>query len=540
MSDNIKVVSFDIFDTLLIRPFIKPSDLFRYIEVSTKSDGFYNWRQGIERRLFLRYARQVTFDEIYSSAPHEYKYHKLIELETESRFLKPNADIVPLFNKYRDEGYRIIAISDMYLPSKFLHKVLDDNGFKGIEKVFVSNEYNATKFKGTLYKKVLSELEIKSSELLHIGDNSYSDIKIASRLGIETIHVQKRKGEVFKETKFIRKFYSSNKDLAHSIITSILVENSRREMSVEERFGFEVAGPMILSYTSFVYRIAKEKGFKKLLCIARDGYFVKACIDALSLDISAVYTYAPRIEYYLTHYDTDYQTDSTIPELVLNYFGIDTDDNKRHWIRKNKKRLLPLLESERKRLNYEAYISSLVNKERKVAIVDGPSGKRTSQKFIQKELGYDVFTFYIQVLPRRIYKMFKKTSILRFPKHYIINRVYRSSFIERVFTSPYRGVEFVYSDGSVEFKNETPSDKAREDAYKRVERGILAFMDKIKPFKDIIDIFGNEGVFEGMLYAYTTYNKQEVKKIKEILKEDSWFLYSPELTETNKSKLTEN
>ena len=98
----------------------------------------------------------------------------------------------------------------------------------------------------------------------------------------------------------------------------------------------------------------------------------------------------------------------------------------------------------------------------------------------------------------------------------------------------------MYSDGSVEFKNETPSDKAREDAYKRVERGILAFMDKIKPFKDIIDIFGNEGVFEGMLYAYTTYNKQEVKKIKEILKEDSWFLYSPELTETNKSKLTEN
>lgn len=35
------VISFDIFDTLLLRPFIKPTDLFWYIETKYNIKGFH-------------------------------------------------------------------------------------------------------------------------------------------------------------------------------------------------------------------------------------------------------------------------------------------------------------------------------------------------------------------------------------------------------------------------------------------------------------------------------------------------------------------
>ena len=33
-------VSFDIFDTLIIRPYVAPTDLFRHLELLFKKDGF--------------------------------------------------------------------------------------------------------------------------------------------------------------------------------------------------------------------------------------------------------------------------------------------------------------------------------------------------------------------------------------------------------------------------------------------------------------------------------------------------------------------
>ncbi len=38
------VISFDIFDTLLLRPFIKPTDLFWYIETKYNIKGFHQAR----------------------------------------------------------------------------------------------------------------------------------------------------------------------------------------------------------------------------------------------------------------------------------------------------------------------------------------------------------------------------------------------------------------------------------------------------------------------------------------------------------------
>lgn len=524
MDNDIKVVSFDIFDTLLLRTYIKPSDLFKLIEIKEKKEGFFAWRCSIERKLKHKFKREIEFDEIYGNAPDDYKLLKDVELTLEASLLYPNEKIRTIFEQYKINGYKIVAISDMYLSSTFLRKVLEDNGFYGIENIFVSGEYNATKFNSNLFKKALSELKINPHELKHIGDNKFSDYIVPKQLGIKAEHIQKLRTSFFKNHKFIKKYYSLHKYLPQSIIAGEIMKNNCN-LNVLEKFGYEVAGPMVLSYTSFVYGKCKESGIDKLLFVARDGYFVKKCFDFFNLDIDNAYVYAPRYQYYLTHYDTDYQTDSSIPRFICSYFNLNVKGNRRKWIRNNRAMIEPLIEKERENDGYNRYIKNVVGSSKKIAIVDGPSGKRTAQKYIQKELGTDILTFYIQVLPRLRYKDFYKKSLLKFPHHYIINRVQRSAFIERIFTSPYNGVKKVSGDGEIQYKNNKPFDDKHKSNYEKVENGMLLFFESMKKYKDVIGIFGNYTVFEDMLYSYTKYNKSNMNIIKATLVQDSWWLY---------------
>ena len=48
---NAKVVSFDIFDTLLLRTYIRPRDVFKHLETAFDAKGFANERFYAEKRL---------------------------------------------------------------------------------------------------------------------------------------------------------------------------------------------------------------------------------------------------------------------------------------------------------------------------------------------------------------------------------------------------------------------------------------------------------------------------------------------------------
>lgn len=70
---NRKVVSFDIFDTLLIRPFLRPTDIFRYIEIEYSIAGFAEERVFAERRARATIGkREVTLDDIYGCISENY------------------------------------------------------------------------------------------------------------------------------------------------------------------------------------------------------------------------------------------------------------------------------------------------------------------------------------------------------------------------------------------------------------------------------------------------------------------------------------
>lgn len=148
--DGHEIISFDVFDTLLIRPFAKPSDLFLYIENIEGDVGFCEARKKAEAfaRRFYSNQKDVNLNQIYDCiTPVRYKSYKNIELQYEGELLKSNPAILDKYKYARAKNKKIIAVSDMYLPSDFIGQVLRKNGII-VDNVFVSNEIGEIKSGG--------------------------------------------------------------------------------------------------------------------------------------------------------------------------------------------------------------------------------------------------------------------------------------------------------------------------------------------------------------------------------------------------------
>ena len=169
-----KLISFDIFDTALIRKCYKPFDIYKLVEEKVGND-FYNKRIEAERRA---YEEDKFYDivTVYKYLP-EFSMHDEIETEMENCFA--NTDILKLYN-----SDNCIFISDMYLPSFVLIKMLEKIGYKD-PKVFVSCEMKAIKATGELFKKV--EEKTGKKIVRHYGDNYIADIEGAKKCGIEPV-----------------------------------------------------------------------------------------------------------------------------------------------------------------------------------------------------------------------------------------------------------------------------------------------------------------------------------------------------------------
>ena len=149
-----KLASFDIFDTTLIRKCGKPGNIFYLIAHhlypgdKAKRDDFLLWRKEAEGEARKHHpCKDVTIEDIYSSDEldgfDEYSKDELIsaEIAVEAEQLIANPAIRNVIKEKRKQGYTICFISDMYLPSDTLKKVLErEDCINSDEMVYVSCE----------------------------------------------------------------------------------------------------------------------------------------------------------------------------------------------------------------------------------------------------------------------------------------------------------------------------------------------------------------------------------------------------------------
>lgn len=299
-----KLASFDIFDTTLIRKCGRPENIFYllahrlYPNDSAKCEDFLLWRkraEGEARRKVL--GNDVTIEDIYSSNElkgfDEYDKKELVEAEksVEAEQLIANPAIRDIINKKREQGYTICFISDMYLPSDFLKEVLLREGcIERDEVVYVSCEWNARKSNGTLYKKLKKELT--PEEWVHYGDHPVSDIRMARKNGVKTHKVEtpfnSAEGSAIQPATKQRHYESS---ILSGFSRAARIKFGNPYASLAADF----IAPAYISYVHWVIEKCREEGVKRLYFLSRDSYILQQIAKELPHeDIELKYLFVSR------------------------------------------------------------------------------------------------------------------------------------------------------------------------------------------------------------------------------------------------------
>ena len=289
-----KLASFDIFDTTLIRKCGNPGNIFYilahklYPNDSAKREDFLLWRKGAESEARRRApGKDVTIEDIYASDElcgfAEYTPAQLIETEknVEAVNLIANPAIKETICKKREEGYIVCFISDMYLPSTMLKEVLEREGcINNNEVVYVSCEWNARKSNGALYKKLKEELKPQQWE--HFGDHAVSDVKMAKQNGIKATKVNTDFTTAEKGTMQPR----SNRHYYESSILAGLSRAARIHLGNDAytTIAADFVAPAYIPYVHFVLKTARERGLKTLYFLSRDSYILQQIAEQLPHD----------------------------------------------------------------------------------------------------------------------------------------------------------------------------------------------------------------------------------------------------------------
>ncbi len=298
--EKYEYISFDIFDTLLLRGVDKPEDIFLKLGYKAIEDGytrkdltpfeFQQIRIISEKKAFERNKsrckdteedNEISLIEIYNLMPKNIgdldKIMKL-EIEIEKKYTYLNPVTYSLLKYLYDKGKKILLISNMYLDSKEIKSILIENGFNIslILEVVVSSNIRLNKNSGKLFRYVLNKYNINKDKLIHIGDNFNSDIQGAKKIGIETIRydvsvnenksidLEKYKyGSVLPEIKSLRK----------------VIENLTNNYTTNEKFWFQfgasIVGPALTLFCDYVIDYAIENNVTIIKPFMREGIILE-------------------------------------------------------------------------------------------------------------------------------------------------------------------------------------------------------------------------------------------------------------------------
>jgi predicted HAD superfamily hydrolase len=286
-----QISSFDIFDTVLTRLVIEPTDIFKicgdravnfgWLEIS--AEFFRQQRIKAEQRSRLFYeGGEVSFDEIYRELGNSLEIPievidklKQLELKVESEYLLAVPKAYDLITQARRSHSQILFLSDMYLPQEFLELQLKKHGFwQEGDRLYVSGQWRKSKGNGDLFLKVMSELSLKPKELVHIGNNRHADVAKPRDLGINTVYLDDANPNRY-EGIFAK--YAQNTNGITSLWAGIsrytrLAENAKApKESILRDIAVSVAAPILTAYVIWILQQAQVRQLARIYFLARDG-----------------------------------------------------------------------------------------------------------------------------------------------------------------------------------------------------------------------------------------------------------------------------
>lgn len=294
-----KLASFDIFDTTLIRKCGEPDGVFEqlakklYPEDMSLLEAFLLWRRQVgAKSAGAQQGKEVSLKDMYDLLDTEsfgtYNPEEMMAAEkaVEAENLMANPAVKNLIQEKRDAGYAIAFVSDMYLDSAFLKEVLMREGCaENGDSVYVSCEHGARKDRGQLYDIVRKELRPTLWE--HFGDNRRSDVKMARKKSIKATHIDTTFNAAEKAMLEAGSIFRSGSGWRQLVALS-RAARIHFGNTPYTALAADFVAPAYIPYVLFVLQDAQKRGIKRLYFLSRDSYILMKIAETLGEDFPEI------------------------------------------------------------------------------------------------------------------------------------------------------------------------------------------------------------------------------------------------------------
>ncbi|MBE0583992.1 MAG: HAD hydrolase-like protein [Desulfofustis sp.] len=299
------IVSFDLFDTLLVRRIHDPDlvklPVARFISARAAVEGIAcSWqsiqklRDTIEQRhrretgerfddheacypQFIKELLATVFGEAYSdSLLAEVTSY---ELTMESSMLVPRQEVVAWLKELHDQGKRLFIVTDIYLPAQHIRVLCDNAGILDlVEDVVSSADSFLAKASGKAFPLMKQRYDLDPSSWLHVGDNPISDGLRPAQFGLQAL-VLRDGTEKFRKA-LVKRYVNYGKGkpfyrgrALQQLMLPLEAENVVRDDLYVE--GYNFLGPLIGSFVQHIAEECRRLNLKRVFFFSREGYTFK-------------------------------------------------------------------------------------------------------------------------------------------------------------------------------------------------------------------------------------------------------------------------
>lgn len=472
------VVSFDLFDTLVMRNTLFPTDVYEILEGRLKQqgvaiEGFAGKRLECEKHLAK--TGSLTLTQIYQYMLKEYSVKGVsaetladMEWSVDLDLLVPRTEMCELASQIYRSGKEVYIVSDTYYTKEQLGYLLNKFDVK-VTDIFASCEFGTSKTQ-ELFGCLRECLGQRS--YLHVGDDSVADVECAERFGLATYKICS--GAELLEAVGYMGMWESVETLADRIKLGMFVakvfnspfqfetEECRIEVSTAHDIGYVFAAPIITDFVIWFDKMVQKYQLINVWMGARDGYLLKKLYDYLKEGEASTYFLTSRTAAIRAGmeskedicYVADMNFTGSLEKQLMVRFGIETEAVGKESILDFSEEILE--RSSMVRRNYQSYIEGLNIQDGGIAFFDFVA-KGTTQLYLSKLIKQSLQGLYFLQLEEGYMKKYgldidafysadEKDKSTIFEDYYIL---------ETILTSPEPSVNEFDADGKPIFATET-------------------------------------------------------------------------------------
>lgn len=305
IASTVDTVTFDLFDTLLIRRVHDPDmvklPVARFIADMAQEKAL-NWtqeevqslRDSIEKRhrqetgekfddheaCYPRYMQEMLA-EIFSEEADETLFNRVADYEVamENSMLVPRGEFIDWLKELHQQGKKILVVSDIYLPAIYLKRFVEHAGFLNlVDDVISSADTFLAKASGNAFPLLQKKYKLDPGRWLHVGDNPISDGLRPLEFGLQVLVLHDASEK--RRKSIIRRLvnYSAGRPFwrgraLQQLMLPLENENIERdELYIE---GFSFLGPLIGAFVQTVAERSRELKVGKIFFLSREGWTFK-------------------------------------------------------------------------------------------------------------------------------------------------------------------------------------------------------------------------------------------------------------------------